>query len=85
MIVEGGGMGRYSGTTSYHYMRLRLRWDGLREWIGVSEWDRYYEGDRLRYPQSRSTVYWDERSARRWARRYKVDFPTEPENPRKEG
>lgn len=66
--------------SSQHYMRCRRRFDGVIEWTGVSWWD--VQDGRLRREMSRRTFYTDERAARRWARRYKVDFPTEPEPPR---
>ncbi len=72
-------MSRFSGGGSFHWIRCRLDYRGEREWVCISEWDTYIAGDRLRYPRSTRTVYGNERDARRWARKYKVDLPLEPE------
>lgn len=62
---------RYRPSKSRHY--LRVVHGG---WVGLSEWDVYYPNSRLRWPRSRRTLFSDEKSARRWARKYKVEFPT---------
>ena len=69
-------MGRFSGNSSRHWMNAK--WDVRAErpfWVGVSEWDMYYPNSRLRWPRSTSNVMYDEKAARRWARRYKTEFP----------
>lgn len=71
-------MGRFSGSSSHHWMKVKLDYHGEPEWRGISEWDVYYPNSRLRWPRSRVSIFNNERDARRWARRYKVDFPPAP-------
>lgn len=59
---------------STHRLKVRLDTNGRPEWHGISEWDMHYPGSRLRYPRSRVTRLRDEKAARRWARRYGVEF-----------
>jgi len=69
---------------SEHYVRLRAKYNHAThdytrlEWACVSTWDMQY-GGRLRSEMQRCTFYHDLRSAQRWARKYKVDCPVEPE------
>jgi hypothetical protein len=40
-------------------------------------WDRYYTGSRLRYPQSMQRIT-DRAGAERFAKKWKVEMPSEP-------
>lgn len=77
-------MTKNSAGRSEHYIRYRNRFDHatggytIRVWEGISTWD-IKDGGRLRREMQRSTTMHDEQTARRWARRYKVEFPVEPE------
>jgi hypothetical protein len=63
---------------SDHYLRLRRSYLGELQWTMVSEWD-IPDGGRLRRTMHRTSVTTDWRHARRWAKKYGVEFPTEPE------
>lgn len=66
-------MGRYSSNPSYGHWCKPISGDPGFYWIGWTM-DRYYEGSRLRHPQSyqRDT---DERGARRFCKKWGVAFP----------
>lgn len=68
-----------SGRSSTYWIRCRLNYRGEREWSCVSEWSVNYGNSRLRSDHRRATYYTDEKQAKRWARKYGVECPTEPE------
>jgi hypothetical protein len=69
-------MGRYSSGGSYAHDCVYNRSYG--GWYEISwQYDRYYSGSRLRFPQRRGRST-DEKGARRFCKRWDIPFP-EPE------
>lgn len=66
---------------SDHWVTCKLRYDGQREWTLVSSWN-IPDGGRLVREMRRSSYTTDVQHAQRWARKYKVACPVEPEPPR---
>jgi hypothetical protein len=65
-----------------HWIRCKRNYKGDVYWTCCSSWDLKSRHSRLRTEVMRHTTYGDVRQARRWAKKYRVDLPTEPEPPK---
>ena len=68
---------------STHRLQVsRDRHSGEVRWTGISEWDGPRGlGSRLRNTMARRTWLWTEADARKWAKRWKVEFKPAPPPP----
>jgi len=67
-------MSRFNSGGAYGFRCNRQEICGTHFWCMSWTVDRYYKGDRLRYPHNYSRDTEDERAARRFCKRHKLEF-----------